>query len=119
LQLHIVTLFTILIIISGSSLGWYSYSQLSKSMINPGKALFNDSSTNVVKKIRSESDHLRIMLKILCASNLTTISNKKAKIAALPVLSEMLKGTSSLSALFVAYPNDDFSYIKKFPINLS
>jgi hypothetical protein len=82
-------------------------------MIRPGKVQLNRPSSEVVKKICSEREHIQVMLKILRASKLTTISNKKIKITMLPILSEMLKGTTSLSALFVAYPNDDFFLYKK------
>ena len=108
LQFHITSLFTVLIIISGVSLGWYSYSQLSQNMLISGKALFDDSSAKVVKKIEDESRHIHTMLKILDASKLTQASNKQTLVASLPVLSEMLISTSSLSALFIAYSNDDF-----------
>lgn len=113
LQLHIATLFALLIIISGLSLGWYSYLQLSQSMLNSGKTLFTTSSDKVTQKISRESDHIYTMLKILSASNLTKITTKEEKLTSLPVLSEMLKGTNSLSAFFVAYPNDDFFLFKK------
>ncbi|GLS92444.1 metal-dependent phosphohydrolase [Psychromonas marina] len=113
LQLHIISLFTILITISGISLGWYSYSQLSKNMINSGKVLLSNSSKEVVNKIHKESEHIYTMLEIVNASNLTEQTSKEGKIASLPVLSEMLIGTPSLSALFVAYPNDDFFLYRK------
>ncbi|PKG40552.1 HD domain-containing phosphohydrolase [Psychromonas sp. Urea-02u-13] len=115
LQIHIIILFTILIIISGISLGWYSYSQLSQSMLNDGKSLFTKSSVKVVTRINRESDHIHTMLKILKASHITQLTSAQKKINVLPVLSEMLKNTPSLSALFVAYPNDDFFLYKKTP----
>jgi len=113
LQLHIATLFTVLIIISGASLGWYSYSQLSQNMLNSGKTLFTNSSDRVSQKINRESKHINTMLRILTASNLTRQSTEEEILTTLPLLSEMLKGTTSLSALFVAYPNNDFFLYKK------
>ena len=117
LQLHIITLFTVLILISGGLLGWYSYSQLSKSMINGGKILFSNSSSKVIDKISSESEHIHAMLKLLNVSKLTEISNKQNKIDRLPVLSEILNNTPSLSALFLAYPNNDFFLYRKIQSN--
>ncbi|WP_022942976.1 HD domain-containing phosphohydrolase [Psychromonas hadalis] len=113
LQFHITTLFAVLIIIAGVSLGWYSYSQLSQSMIHSGKVLFNNSSKEVIKKVKNESKQIRTMLKMLSAFNLTHINNKQNKVNQLPVLSAMLKGTPSLSALFIAYKNNDFFLYKK------
>ena len=113
LQIHIVGLFTILIIISGATLGWHSYRQLSQNIINSGKTLLNNSSTEVVDKLQTESLHILSMLRILSASNLTEISTEQEKLASLPVLAEMLKATPSLSALFIAYPNDDFFLYRK------
>ena len=113
LQVHIVSLFTFLIIISGSTLGWYSYQQLSKNIINSGKTLLDNSSAEVVNKIHSESAHILSMLRIVSASKLSDISTEQEKLASLPVLAEMLKATSSLSALFIAYPNNDFFLYKK------
>lgn len=113
LQLHIATLFTILIIISGASLGWYSYNQLSQNMILSGKTLLSNSTTQLVKKISRENEHIHSMLKILSASNLSEASTKTQRMSVLPVFSEMLKATSSLSALFIAYPNNDFFLYKK------
>jgi len=108
LQFHIIALFTILIIISGVSLGWHSYAQLSQNMINSGKILLTTSSQEVINKIQRESGHIHTMLKLLSASNLTKITTAQQKIDNLPILSEMIKNTPSLSALFIAYPNDDF-----------
>ncbi|PKF61645.1 metal-dependent phosphohydrolase [Psychromonas sp. psych-6C06] len=113
LQVHITSLFTFLIIVSGLLLGWYSYYQFSQNMLNEGKTLFDNSSRQLVDKIHRESEHVHTMLKILNASDLTAINSKQEKITSLPVLSEMLKATNSLSALFIAYPNNDFFLYKK------
>jgi HD-GYP domain-containing protein (c-di-GMP phosphodiesterase class II) len=115
LQFYIITLFTVLIVISGISLGWYSHSQLSQSMLNDGKSLFNKSSVKVITRINNESEHIHTMLKILKALHLTNLTSAEKKINALPVLSEMLKNTQSLSGLFIAYPNSDFFLYKKIP----
>lgn len=112
LQLHIVSLFTILIIISGASLGWYSYNQLSKNMILSGKTLLSKSSAHIVEKMSIESEHIHTMLKILSASNLSRAASKQQKLDTLPILSEMLKATAALSAIFIAYPNNDFFLYK-------
>jgi len=108
LQFHIIALFTILTVISGISLGWHSYTQLSQNMINSGRMLFTNSTKEVVKKIHTESDYIHTMLKLVSASTLTHASPTAQKMELLPILSEMLTNTPSLSALFIAYPNDDF-----------
>lgn len=82
-------------------------------MINSGKVLFSNSSKKVVEKIHRESSHINTMLKLLSTSSLTKITTAQEKIDALPLLSEMIKSTHSLSALFIAYPNDDFFLYKK------
>ena len=115
LQLHITSLFTILIIISGVSLGWYSYSQLSQNMIHSGKTLFKNSSTEMEKKINREPERIQTILKILRASKLTEIISKEKKIELLPVLSEMLKGPQVYQLCLSPTLMMIFSCIKKYP----
>jgi len=108
LHLHVIALFTTLIIISGASLGWNSYQQLSENMINSGRLLFNNSSQEIVNKVRNETQHVQTMLQLVQSLELTKDLTHQKKLETLPLLSEMLKNTTSLSALFIAYANNDF-----------
>ena len=113
LQFQIITLFTTLIIICGATLGCYSYTLLSKNILEQGKTLFNNSSNKVLQRINSENANIHTMLKVVKASEHTKISNEQNKLEALPILFEILNNTSRLSALFIAYANDDFLHYKK------
>lgn len=115
LQFHITTLFTTLIIICGLSLGSYSYSLLSQNILKEGQRLFNNSSIKVIQKISSDNERISTILRILRATNLTELTSEKSKIGSLPVLFEMLNSTKRLSALFIAYANNDFFLYKKIP----
>ncbi|MEI6898167.1 MAG: HD domain-containing phosphohydrolase [Psychromonas sp.] len=108
LQFHIIILFSVLIIISGVSLGWHNYLQLSQNMIDSGKILFTNSSNQMVNNIHREREQIHRTLKILSASNVVKMTTIQQKVDFLPILSEMIITTPSLSALFVAYSNDNF-----------
>ncbi|WP_028865174.1 HD domain-containing phosphohydrolase [Psychromonas aquimarina] len=113
LHFHITTLFTVLILLSSSLVGWYSYKQLSQSIIDSGKLIFKEANEKLEKKVLTESLYTRIMLKILAASELTENSELKQKQSAVAQLKEMLDGSKNIKALFIAYSNDDFFLFRK------
>lgn len=118
LQFHIIALFTMLITISGLSLGWHSYAQLSTNTINSGKALFSNSSKEVVENIRSESAQINSMLKMIESADLINENSKQQKLDLLPLISEMISSTPSLSALFIAYADNDFFLYREIESNI-
>ncbi len=112
-HLHITTLFSVLILLCGLLIGWYSYNQLSKSILNSGQRIFTESSQQVEKKLLTEGLQITTMLKILASSRLTETSEITQKLLTVPTLKEMLDGTNYLNALFIAYPNNDFFLFRK------
>ena len=113
LHIHIITLFTTLILLCGLLIGFYSYIKLSQSILNSGKKIFAESSLEVKEKIANETSHIKTMLKILAASNLSATDDSQQKLLFAPQLKEMLDGTSNLNSLFIAYPNNDFFLFRK------
>lgn len=117
LHFHITTLFSVLILFCGLLVGWYSYTQISKSILHSGLRIFNESSLQVEEKLLNEGSQIRTMLNILTVSSLTSATNVQQKLSILPTLKAMLDGANNLNALFVAYDNNDFFLFRKITNN--
>ncbi|ABM03676.1 metal dependent phosphohydrolase [Psychromonas ingrahamii 37] len=110
---YITTLFSVLILLCGLLIGWYSYTQLTESILNSGKRIFTQTSIQVENKIYHESEHVITILNILASTPLAKGIDTKEIGSILPMLKASLDATNHINTLFIAYPKNDFFLFTK------
>lgn len=113
LHIHIISLFTILILLCGSLVGWYSYSQLSKSILASGNRIFSERAQQVELKIKQESEQLTSVINILNASELVSLPSLSEKLKHIALAKALLTSVSRLKSLYIASENGDFFLLRK------
>jgi methyl-accepting chemotaxis protein len=113
LHFYITTLFSVLILLCGLLIGWYSYTQLTESILNSGKRIFTETSLQVENKIYHESEQVRTILNILASTPLAKGIDTKEIASILPMLKASLDATYHINALFIAYPKNEFFLFTK------
>ncbi|MFT6924784.1 MAG: HD-GYP domain-containing protein (c-di-GMP phosphodiesterase class II) [Psychromonas sp.] len=113
LHFYITTLFSILILLCGLLIGWYSHTQLTKSILHSGKRIFTQTSLQVEKKILYENEQIITILNIMASTPLTKGINTKEIASVLPMLKASFDATDHITSLFIAYPKNDFLLFRK------
>jgi HD-GYP domain-containing protein (c-di-GMP phosphodiesterase class II) len=113
LHFYITTHFSVLILLCGLLIGWYSYTQLTQSILNSGKRIFTQTSLQVENKIDHEAEHVITILNIMASTPLTKGIDTKEIESILPILKASLDAIEHINALFIAYPKNDFFLFSK------
>ncbi|WP_019617161.1 HD domain-containing phosphohydrolase [Psychromonas ossibalaenae] len=112
LHFYITSLFTVLILLCGLLIGWYSYNQLSKTMLDSGKLIFAQTTQQVAKKIKLDTSHLDTLLKTFAASKLPEATIQE-RIEFVPMLKEVLDREKSTKSIFISYSNNDLFLLRE------
>ncbi|WP_028862874.1 HD domain-containing phosphohydrolase [Psychromonas aquimarina] len=112
LHFYITSLFTVLILLCGLFIGWYSYNQLSKTMLDSGKLIFAQTTQQLTNIIKSETSHINTLLEALAVSQLPE-ADLQQRLKFVPMLKEMLEDRKSTKSLFISYPNNDLFLLRK------
>lgn len=113
LHVHIITLFTVLILLCGSLIGWYSYLQLSKSILASGNRIFAERAEQVKSQIEQNSEQLMRVINILNVSELVSLPSVSEKLKHIALAKALLTSALHLKSLYIASENGDFILLRK------
>ena len=115
LHIHIATFFTLLIMIVGATLAWFSYRQISNLAFETTEILFTQTSEELVLQFQKDYRPVATSVRLLANSALSEADSLQARMEFLPLLAEVLRDEPQITAFQVGYATGDL--IVMAPLN--
>src|SRR5258707_1385089 len=117
LHVHISVLFTLLILISGSIIGWHNYRQNSNLILSASDDLFERIGRETVLEINRIYAPVELLTDLLAKQQLTDDKTLEERLRRLPVIAEGLTQNPAMSAFYAGYENGDFFLVRPLPFD--
>jgi hypothetical protein len=117
LHVHISVLFTLLILVSGSIIGWHNYRQNSKVMLSAADDLFERIGRETVLEIGRIYAPIELLTDFVSKQQITEDSSLAQRLQRLPAMAQAIKQNSAMSAIYVGYDSGDFFLLRPLPLD--
>ena len=108
LHVQIGTLMILLVIATGAAIGWLGYHQTSRVLLAANEHLLETIEEDVAGELRRQADGNRQALARIARSALAGATALEQRLAAAPLLLEILADHEHLDAVYVGYADGDF-----------
>jgi HD-GYP domain-containing protein (c-di-GMP phosphodiesterase class II)/HAMP domain-containing protein len=115
LHIHIATFFTVLILLVGATLAWFSYRQISKLAFDTTEILFTQTSEELVLQFQKDFRPVATSVRLLANSALSEADSLQERMEFAPLLAEILRNEPQITAFQVGYADGDL--IVMAPLN--
>ncbi|GBG02515.1 phosphodiesterase [Azospira sp. I13] len=112
LHIHIAYLFTLLIFVACSVIGWFNYHQSRRIVLSAAENVFERTARQTGDDLARLYGPLETLVELLVHHPLTTAPDLDSRLRSLPMLRESLVKNPRLSAAYVGYPNGDFFLVR-------
>ena len=107
LHIHIATLFTMLILVVGVTLAWFSYRQISSLAFDTTEILFTQTSEELVLQFQKDYRPVATSVRLLANSALSEADSLQERMKHLPLLAEIIRDETQITAFHVGYADGD------------
>jgi HD-GYP domain-containing protein (c-di-GMP phosphodiesterase class II) len=108
LQIHIASLFTILILIVGVTLAWIGYRQISNLAFDNTEILFTKTADELVLQFQKDYRPVATSVRLLANAAISRARNLEDRMKYTPLLAEVIRDEPQIAAFHVGYSNGDF-----------
>lgn len=115
LNIHIGTLFIILILVVGSALAWVSYKQISQLIFSSTEALFSQTAQEVQLQFQKEYRPIATSVRLLASAAITEATTLQERIKHMPILAEVIREEPQVTGFQLGYDNGDYFILR--PLN--
>ncbi|TRX74829.1 HD domain-containing phosphohydrolase [Pseudomonas mangiferae] len=112
LHVHISLLFTLLLLLSGITLGLFNYWQTSRIILSGSDHLFGRIRQDVERDLRETYQPIRQLLGLLALSGAGQARDGEQRLAWLPAFAQALRDDDRLASLYLGYPDGDFFMVR-------
>ncbi|WP_374536737.1 HD domain-containing phosphohydrolase [Chitinimonas taiwanensis] len=114
LRVHIATLFTLLILLTGLSICWYAYWQNQKLALQLAQARFSDTARGTAASLEGLHRPTEALVNMLAAlGKLSDSDTLPERLDGLGLLSEALRSNPQLVSLYAGYSDGDFFLLRR------
>ena len=107
LHIHIASLFTMLILVVGGTLAWFSYRQISSLAFETTEILFSQTSEELVLQFQKDYRPVATSVRLLANSALSEADSLQERMKYVPLLAEILRDETQITAFQVGYADGD------------
>ncbi|MEI7638495.1 MAG: HD domain-containing phosphohydrolase [Syntrophus sp. (in: bacteria)] len=112
LHVHIGFLFSLLILISGATLGWYNHTQNSRLILDSADKLFDQVEVEMRMTVELNYAPIQNLTSIFAYQRITGATTLKERLLSLPYLHEELLTHKSIASIYVAYDDGSFFLLR-------
>ena len=112
LHIHIVTLFSLLVIGAGGVIAWHNYSQNRELILSASQELAQATGAKTIAGFESIYQPAELLVDLLAHQRLSRADNLVERMDSAAYLADALRHSPSLSALYVGYSNGDFFLLR-------
>ncbi|WP_275888335.1 HD domain-containing phosphohydrolase [Azospira oryzae] len=112
LHIHIAYLFTLLIFVACSVIGWFNFHQSRRIVLTAASDVFERTARQTGDDLQRLYGPLETLVELLVHHPLAAAPSLDSRLQALPMLREALEKNTHLSAVYVGYGNGDFFLIR-------
>ena len=112
LHIHIAYLFTLLIFVACSVIGWFNFHQSRRIVLTAASDVFERTARQTGDDLQRLYGPLETLVELLVHHPLAAAPSLDSRLQALPMLREALEKNAHLSAVYVGYGNGDFFLIR-------
>jgi HD-GYP domain-containing protein (c-di-GMP phosphodiesterase class II) len=112
LHVHISVLLALLLIASGSLLGFFHYNQASQIIFSSSERLFRSIHDDVQQDLRQTYQPIRQLLDLLVLAPSAHGSDRTTRLRLLPVMSQALRDNHQLAQVYIGSPDGDFFMVR-------
>lgn len=112
LHVHIGFLFSLLIVFSGATLGWHSYVQHSRLILDSADKLFDHIGAEMRMTIELSYEAIQDLASLLSYQRITGAATLKERLQSLPDLQKELLRHKSIAAVYFAYDDGSFYLVR-------
>ncbi|MCK9197273.1 MAG: hypothetical protein M0P16_09860 [Syntrophales bacterium] len=112
LHVHIGFLFSLLILISGATLGWYNHTQNSRLILDSADKLFDQIEVEMRMTVELSYAPIQNLTSIFAYQRITGATTLKERLLSLPYLHEELLTHKSIASIYVAYDDGSFFLVR-------
>ncbi|MCE2593713.1 metal-dependent phosphohydrolase [Motilimonas cestriensis] len=113
LHIHITGLFVCLILVCGLTLAGYSYSQISKLIIEASEEVFQRADREIETNVESSYQKVQKILGLLSQGQLGQGSNLEQRHTTFAQLWQIIQVNPDMNAVYAGYDSGDFYYLSK------
>jgi len=112
LHVHIGFLFSLLIVISGATLGWYNHTQNSRLILDSADKLFDQIEVEMRMTVELSYAPIQNLTSVFAYQRITGATTLKERLLSLPYLHEELLMHKSIASIYVAYDDGSFFLVR-------
>jgi len=112
LHIHIAYLFTLLIFVACSVIGWFNFHQSRRIVLSAAENVFERTARQTSDDLARLYGPLETLVELLVHHPLAAATDLPGRLHHLPMLREALEKNPRLSAVYVGYPNGDFFLVR-------
>ncbi|HET7775223.1 MAG TPA: metal-dependent phosphohydrolase, partial [Azospira sp.] len=112
LHIHIAYLFSLLIFVACSIIGWFNYHQSRRIVLTAASDVFERTARQVSDDLQRLYGPLETLVELLVHHPLAAAPDLASRLQSLPMLREALLKNPHLSAVYVGYPQGDFFLVR-------
>lgn len=112
LHIHIAFLFTLLIFVACSVIGWFNYHQSRQIILTAASDVFERTARQTADDLQGLYGPLETLVELLVHHPLADAPDLAARLQYLPMLHEVLQKNPHLSAVYTGYRNGDFFLVR-------
>ena len=115
LNIHIGTLFIVLILVVGLALAWVSYKQISRIILDSTETLFAQTAVELQLQFQKEYRPIATSVRLLASAAITEAQTLQERIKYMPIFSEVIREEPQVTGFQVGYENGDYFILR--PLN--
>ena len=112
LQIHLLTLFILLVILVGGIVGGFSYTSLRDLIEARARATSKLVTNNLDANLKSLIIPAKVTVNLLGTSSITEAVNLKERLKRVGIFKEALKGSDLLASIYIGYDTGDFFLLR-------
>jgi HAMP domain-containing protein len=112
LYIHIATLFTLLVFIAGTVIGWSNYFQAQNMMFSAAEDVFERMQRESIGELERLRAPAEAVVDWVSTAPVTDAETLDARMPSLPAMVKVLEKQASLAAIYVGYFNGDFFLVR-------
>ncbi len=112
LHVHISVLFTVLLLLTGATLGLFNYRQTTQIIFSSSAKLFTRIQQDVQRDLEQTYQPIRHLLSLLALNEATQASDLQARLKLLKPFAQALRDNPKLASLYLGYADGDFFMVR-------